>query len=96
MEINQETIEKLSGLSKLAFNDSEKEEILKDLQNMLTFVDKLNEVDTAGVEPLLHISSSKNAFRADEVKIEITKQEGLMNAKLKDDHFFKVPKVIRK
>jgi aspartyl-tRNA(Asn)/glutamyl-tRNA(Gln) amidotransferase subunit C len=96
MEINHETIEKLSSLSKLAFNDSEKAEILKDLQNMLSFVDKLNEVDTAGVAPLLHISAAKNVFRADEVKVEITKEDGLMNAKLKDEHFFKVPKVIRK
>jgi aspartyl-tRNA(Asn)/glutamyl-tRNA(Gln) amidotransferase subunit C len=63
---------------------------------MILFVDKLNELDTSGVEPLLHISDSENIMRDDIVNQEITREEALKNAFMKDDQFFKVPKVIKK
>jgi len=96
MEINVEIIDKLSSLSKLHFNEEEKKSLQVDLQRMLEFVNKLNEIDTDGVEPLLHITSNTNKLREDIVQNEISHEEALANAFLKDADFFKVPKVIKK
>ena len=96
MEVNDALIENLANLAKLRFNDEEKEEIKKDLQRMISFVDKLNELDTTGVEPLLHMTDNINAFREDEVKGSISREEALINAPATDGVFFKVPKVIKK
>jgi aspartyl-tRNA(Asn)/glutamyl-tRNA(Gln) amidotransferase subunit C len=96
MEVNDALVEKLAHLSRLKFDDAEKEEIKKDLQKMIAFADKLNELNLDGVEPLLHMSHEINVLRDDEVKPSITRQQALKNAPLHDDEFFKVPKVIKK
>jgi len=95
MEVNDALVEKLAHLSRLTFNDSEKEEIKKDLQKMILFVEKLNELDTGGVEPLLFMTEEVNVLREDIVKGSISREEALKNAPAHDDQFFKVPKVIR-
>lgn len=89
-------IDKLANLARLEFNEEEKEEIKNDLRKMIGFIDKLNELDTTGVEPLLHMSDNVNILREDEVSGMITQEEALKNAPLHDDQFFKVPKVIKK
>jgi aspartyl-tRNA(Asn)/glutamyl-tRNA(Gln) amidotransferase subunit C len=66
------------------------------MQKMIAFVEKLNELDTTGVAPLLHMSDNVNVLREDEVKGSISREDGLKNAPLHDDQFFKVPKVIKK
>jgi aspartyl-tRNA(Asn)/glutamyl-tRNA(Gln) amidotransferase subunit C len=96
MEVNDAMVDKLAHLSRLKFNDTEKAEIKNDLQRMITFVEKLNELDLTGVEPLLHMSDELNVLREDEVKGSISREEALKNAPLHDEQFFKVPKVIRK
>ena len=96
MEVNETLVDKLAALARLGFEASEKEAIKNDLQNMIRFVEKLNEVDTTGVEPLLHMSSSINVLRADEISGSITREAGLQNAALHDDQFLKLPKVIKK
>lgn len=96
MEVNDALVDKLAHLARLKFNDKEKAAIRNDLQKMIGFVEKLNELDTTDVEPLLHMSDHVNVLRKDEVKGSITREEGLKNAPLHDDQFFKVPKVIRK
>jgi aspartyl-tRNA(Asn)/glutamyl-tRNA(Gln) amidotransferase subunit C len=96
MEVNDELINNLAQLSRLGFNDAEKNEIKDDLQKMIAFIDKLNELDTSGVEPLLHMSENVNVLRDDEVKGSISSEEALKNSPLHDAHFFKVPKVIKK
>ena len=63
---------------------------------MIAFVEKLNELDTTGVEPLLHMSDEANVLREDEVKGSISREEALKNAPEHDEQFFKVPKVIRR
>lgn len=88
-------IDNLAHLARLQFSDDEKEGLQKDLQSMIAFVEKLNEIDTTGVEPLLHMSSEINVLREDEVKNSITHEEALLNAPVQDDEFFKVPKVIK-
>jgi aspartyl-tRNA(Asn)/glutamyl-tRNA(Gln) amidotransferase subunit C len=96
MNIDDSLIEKLAHLSRLEFNEEETQEIKNDLQKMLGFIDKLNELDTTGVQPLLHMSDNVNIFRKDEVKGEISRNDVFRNAPLHDDEFFKVPKVIKK
>jgi len=96
MEINEAMVNKLASLSKLEFDEAEKTELIADLQNMLIFVNKLQSLDTNNVEPLLYITGNKNILRADEVDSSITRNQALQNAQLKDEQFFKVPKVIKK
>ena len=96
MEVNDDMINNLSQLTRLEFNDIEKEEIKNDLQKMIAFIGKLNELDTTGVEPLLHMSENVNVLREDEVKYTISREEALKSAAMHDDRFFKVPKVIKK
>lgn len=96
MDVNDALIEKLAHLSRLEFGEAEKKEIKNDLEKMIGFIDKLNELDTAGVAPLLHMSENVNILRKDEVNGEIDKKEVFKNAPLHDGEFFKVPKVIKK
>ena len=96
MEVNDALIEKLAHLSRLEFNEEEKEELKGDLEKMIGFFDKLNELDTTGVEPLLHVSENVNILRKDEVKGQIDREDVFKNAPLHDNEFFKVPKVIKK
>ncbi len=96
MEVNEALIDKLANLARLNFDAAAKEEIRNDLQKMIQFIEKLNEVDTTGVEPLLHMSSNVNILRSDEVKGSISRESGLKNAPVHDEQFFKVPKVIKK
>lgn len=89
-------VDKLANLSRLVFNATEKAEIKKDLQRMISFVEKLNELNLDGVEPLLHMSGEVNVLREDEVKGSSNRLDALKNAPGHDGQFFKVPKVIKK
>jgi aspartyl-tRNA(Asn)/glutamyl-tRNA(Gln) amidotransferase subunit C len=96
MKIDKETVDKIAHLARLEFENEAKETMIKDMNNMLGFIDKLNELDTSGVEPLIYMSEEVNVLREDDVKHEITHQEALKNAPKKDSDYFKVPKVIGK
>jgi aspartyl-tRNA(Asn)/glutamyl-tRNA(Gln) amidotransferase subunit C len=96
MEVTNEMVEKIAHLARLHIPKAEKENVKNELQQMIQFVDKLNELDTTGVEPLLHMSNNINAVREDEVKGSITTEEALKNTPVSDGVFFKVPKVIKK
>jgi len=96
MEVTGALVDKLAHLSRLEFNATDKEEIKNDLQRMISFVEKLDELDLEGTEPLLHMSSNVNVLRDDEVKDSVSRNEALKNAPAHDDKFFKVPKVIKK
>ena len=96
MEVNDELIDNLANLARLYFNEEEKKEIKGDLQRMIAFIDKLNELDTEGVQPLLHMTDATDVSREDVVQRSISREEALKNAPESDGTFFKVPKVIRK
>lgn len=96
MKITDETIDKLSGLCKLEFNDAAREGIRQDLERILGFCEKLNEVDTEGVEPLVYMSEEVNRLREDKIEGMISRDEALKNAPEKDSDYFKVPKFIEK
>ncbi len=96
MDINDDMITKLSDLAKLEFNSSDREKIKSDLNNILHFVEKLQKVDTEGVEPLIYMNEDVNVLRDDISKKTITKEEALKNAPQKDSDYFKVPTVLNK
>ena len=96
MDVNDEMIEKLANLAKLKFDDTEKVQIKNDLQNMIGFIEKMNDLDTSNVEPLLHMTGNVNMLREDLVAGSITNDEALQNAANKNAPFFIVPKVIKK
>ncbi len=96
MQVDDALIDKLSRLSMLEFDDTEREQIKSDLEKMIGFIDQLKELDTEGIEPLLHMSGEINALRDDIPGKMLTKEEALQNAPMHDENFFLVPKAIKK
>lgn len=96
MKVDIETVEKLAELSKLEFDATAKQEIVGDLNRILSFIEKLNELDTEKVEPLIYMNDEINVLRVDEEKTTITQDEALKNAPDKDSDYFRVPKVLSK
>ena len=96
MEVNDSLIDNLSRLARLEFSAVEKEGIRKDLERMIHFVEKLGELDTTGVEPLLHMSPEVDVLREDIPQGSVSREAALANAPATDGTYFKVPKVIRK
>lgn len=94
MKLDAETLKKIAHLSRLEIDEKETDKMLRDMSNMLTFVEKLNEVNTDGVEPLTTMSHEVNALREDVAKHDLTHDEVLKNAPKKDSDFFRVPKVL--
>jgi aspartyl-tRNA(Asn)/glutamyl-tRNA(Gln) amidotransferase subunit C len=96
MNIDNELVDRLAELSKLEFSESEKEKLKKDLQGILALVEKLQEINVDGVEPLIYMTDEKNVLRKDIIKDMVSKEEALLNAPQKDSDYFKVPKVLKK
>lgn len=96
MAIDKSVISKLEKLAKLKLSNIEKDEMKIDLEQMLGMVDKLSDVDTVGVEPLVYMHEEKNVLRKDEVTRVISREEGLKNAPNRVQSYFAVPKVIQK
>src|SRR5690554_537664 len=96
MEITDKLIDHISGLCKLSFEGEKKEIIKKDLENMLTFMEKLNEVNTDEVEPLIFMTEEINVLREDISSQTITHEEALRNAPKKDSDYFRIPRVVDK
>jgi aspartyl-tRNA(Asn)/glutamyl-tRNA(Gln) amidotransferase subunit C len=94
MIVDDQLIDKLATLSKLEFDAVSKQEIKSDLNKILNFMEKLNELNTDGIEPLIYLNEEVNVFREDTVNYPITKTEALMNAPLKDTNYIKVPKFV--
>jgi aspartyl-tRNA(Asn)/glutamyl-tRNA(Gln) amidotransferase subunit C len=96
MVIDKETVEKVANLARLELSEDEKQELIKDMSQILDFMAKLNEIDTTGVEPLVYMNDDVNTYREDVVKQTITTEEGLKNAPKHTDEYFLVAKVIEK
>ena len=95
MGISTSDIERLAELSKLQFSESELEDMKSDMDKILGFVDKLNELDTDNVEPLLFMTDEVNVLRPDESETSVTQKEALKNAPRKDSDYVKIPKVLK-
>ena len=96
MEVNNKLIQDIAKLSKLEFNKSSNEKMKKDLKKILAFVEKLNEIDTENIEPLVYLSEEENVLRVDQISKSLTQKQALMNAPQKDSDYFKVPTVLKK
>ncbi|MEZ5173245.1 MAG: Asp-tRNA(Asn)/Glu-tRNA(Gln) amidotransferase subunit GatC [Bacteroidia bacterium] len=94
MTIDEKLVDELAHLARLKFEDEARTEIMNDLNRMLSFVEKLNEVNTDQVEPLIYMTKDVNILRRDEVVESTTHEEALRNAPAKDSDYFRVPKVI--
>jgi aspartyl-tRNA(Asn)/glutamyl-tRNA(Gln) amidotransferase subunit C len=95
MSISKNEVKYIASLARLKFSDSELESYTKELNSIIEYMDKLNELDTENVSPLSHPIESINVFRDDEIKKSISSDEALKNAPDKNESFFKVPKVIK-
>jgi len=96
MKVDKETLEKVAHLARLQIKPEEEDQLLKDMGEILNWVDKLSEVDTEGVEPLTHMTQEVNVFRVDKVEKTIERKDALKNAPEQDGQFFKVPKVMKR
>ena len=96
MKINKEIITKLCGLSKLKFNKEEAELISEDLSKMVNFINQLNELETDGIEPLIHMNEEVNNWREDKLGDVLDQEKALANSPVKDSTYFKLPKVLDK
>ena len=94
MAVTKKDVEYIANLARLSFNDEELENFTHELNEILNYVEKLNELDTKNVEPLSHPVENNNVFRADEVKPSIDREDALKNAPERTEEFFVVPKVI--
>lgn len=94
-QISDETMEYVGILAKLSLTPEESEEAKHDMERMLDYIDKLNELDTEGVEPMSHVFPVENVFREDEVAAYAGgREEILANAAAKKDGSFVVPKTV--
>lgn len=94
MHIDTATVERIAHLARLEFTEQEKEGLVKDMSKILDWMDKLNEINTDHVTPLIHMSAEVNVLRDDVVSSLFTHEQGLKNAPKKDSDYFRVPKVI--
>lgn len=87
-------IEHIALLARLELEEKEKKLFSKQLESIIEYIDKLNELDTAEVAPTAHVISLKNVFRADKLKQSLPKDKALQNAPHRADDFYGVPKII--
>jgi aspartyl-tRNA(Asn)/glutamyl-tRNA(Gln) amidotransferase subunit C len=93
-KIDVKTVDEIAHLARLEFNEAAKEGIITDMNRMLDFVGKLNELNTDNIEPLIYMTQEQNVLREDTPEVTLTQKEALKNAPQKDTDYFKAPKVI--
>lgn len=91
--IGKEDVKHVAKLARLELTEEEIEKYSKQLDEIIKYVEQMNEVDTTGVEPMPHPIPVYNVMREDEVKYEQTKEELMSNAPFEEDGFFRVPKI---
>lgn len=96
MKISREVLDKIAHLARLEINEQEAEKVMNDMTEIINWVEKLNEVDTTGIDPLTTMSHETNALRDDtaEDHNHLDQQRALQNAPEKNGDFFSVPKVL--
>ena len=96
MKISDDIVEHIAHLSRLEFKGDEKNAIKSDLEKIIDFMGKLNEINTDNVKPLIFMSNEINRLRDDIPTVSITHEEALRNAPKKDSDYFRIPKVLDK
>jgi len=96
MKIDDKLIQDLSKLAKLEFDEKSSIKMQEDFKKIIGFVDKLSEINTSNIEPLIYLSEEKNVLREDKIGEMLSQTEALSNAPKKDSDYILVPKVIKK
>ena len=96
MKVDKETLHKVAHLARLHVKPEEEQKLQEDMSKILTWVAKLDELDTEGVEPQTHMTFEKSVLREDEAKTEITTEQALKNAPKHSNNHFEVPKVLKR
>lgn len=96
MELTNEMIRQLAQLSRLHIEEADLPRLKEDLGKMIHFVEKLQELDTTGVEPLLHMTDNVDVLRPDQLSPSLDRSTALAIAPDADDQYIYVPKVIKK
>jgi len=94
MKITMKEVDHVARLARLELTDDEKERMRAQLDSILSYIDKLNELDTSAVEPTSHVLPMMNVFRDDEVRPSLSQEEALANAPDRQDLFFRVPRIL--
>ncbi|MBM4136723.1 MAG: Asp-tRNA(Asn)/Glu-tRNA(Gln) amidotransferase subunit GatC [Nitrospira sp.] len=94
MEFSKEEVEHIASLARLSLSEEEKELFGSQLSSILRYMEKLNKLDTRGIEPTSHVLSLSNVMRDDIPGPSLPKEEALMNAPDHTDKFYRVPKII--
>lgn len=96
MKITEEIVDHIAHLARLEFDGEKKDAIRQDLERTIAFMDKLQEVDTDNVEPLVFMTDEVNRLREDTPVVTLSQDEVLKNAPKKDSDYFRIPKVLDK
>lgn len=94
MKIDRDMLHKIAHLARIAIKPEEEERLVKEMTSIVSFMEKLNEVNTDGVEPLTTMTQEVNSLREDEVKGHLDHEAALRNAPSYDKDHFRVPKVL--
>ncbi|MFN4299698.1 MAG: Asp-tRNA(Asn)/Glu-tRNA(Gln) amidotransferase subunit GatC [Thermaurantimonas sp.] len=94
MKISKEEILKIAALAKLSLNEEQLASMEADMNKILAFVEKINELPLEGIEPLEYVNEDTNVLRNDQVAYTVSQYDALKNAALKDTDYIKVPKVL--
>ena len=94
MSVSINEVKHIADLAKLDFSEDEYSELTKDMNSILKYMNKLNELNTDGIEPLLHPGEMFNENREDIAVKGISKKDAFLNSKNNDDDFFIIPKII--
>jgi aspartyl-tRNA(Asn)/glutamyl-tRNA(Gln) amidotransferase subunit C len=94
MSLTRDEVERVALLARLALSEREAEQMTRQLGQILTYVDQLNELDTSAVEPMAHAIELSNVFARDEVRASLSRDDALANAPKRDDECYRVPAVL--
>ena len=94
MKVTDQDVKIVASLSRLNIDGEETKEVIAQLDKFLTYVENLQEIDTSKIEPTTYAVPMQNVFRDDKVKPSLERDLALSNAPLKDDCYFKVPRVL--
>lgn len=94
MKVTENDIQIVASLSRLKIRDDESADVVAQLDKFLTYVENLQSIDTEKIQPTTYALPMQNVFRADEVKKSLDRELALSNAPLKEDGYFKVPRVL--
>lgn len=96
MIINKDTVNKVADLARIEIKQEDIGTLTEEMNKILSFMEKLNELDTTGVKPLVYMNEEVNVWREDIAKQEISVEDGLKNSAKHNENFFFVPKIIEK